>query len=360
MELVLFGINPQRPAFAFLAAPCASPEGRRAVAQALAASPVIGEAAVVAAETRVEVYCTVAPGADSIDEVSRVLAEAAGAGAAEAAANGYFAEGADAVGHLLAAACECDYFALKGAPAASCGYAGSRGKAAGEGTPFGSGMPAALSRARSEARAARLSGEVLDYVLARACAVGEAALGGADEQPEEARAAVVRALARRVFDHLDRRCVLVLGATTEAAAAARVLAEAGVESFAVIGGEEAGDKLARILGARRGMSEALAVALAKADIVVAADPELSRVLDKRALRQAVRERRGRASLVLDLTDEGAVDARAASIDEVYLYRTEDLGALAEAMPGLPTRASRREETLARETAALAAWLAARK
>lgn len=356
MELVLFGINPQRPAFAFLAAPCASPEGRRAVAQALAASPVIGEAAVVAAETRVEVYCTVAPGADSIDEVSRVLAEAAGAGAAEAAANGYFAEGADAVGHLLAAACECDYFALKGAAAASRGH----GEAVGKDNAPASGMLAALSRARTEARAARLSGEVLDYVLARACAVGEAALGGTDEQPEEARAAVVRALARRVFDHLDRRGVLVLGASLEAAAAARVLAEAGVESFAVIGGEEAGDKLARALGARRGMSEALTVALAKADIVVAADPELSRALDKRALRRAVRERRGRASLVLDLTAEGAIDARAASIDEVYLYRTEDLAALAEAMPGLPTRASRREETLARETAALAAWLAARK
>ncbi|WP_304426655.1 hypothetical protein [uncultured Adlercreutzia sp.] len=356
MELVLFGINPQRPAFAFLAAPCASPEGRRAVTQALVASPVIGEAAVVAAETRVEVYCTVAPGADSIDEVSRVLAEAAGAGAAEAAANGYFAEGADAVGHLLAAACECDYFALKGASVTSRGH----GEAVGKDNAPASGMPAALSRARTEARAARLSGEVLDYVLARACAVGEAALGGADEQPEEARAAVVRALARRVFDHLDRRCVLVLGASPEAAAAARVLAEAGVESFAVIGGEEAGDELACTLGARRGMPEALAVALAKADIVVAADPELSHALDKRALRQAVRERRGRASLVLDLAAEGAVDARAASIDEVYLYRTEDLAALAEAMPGLPTRASRREETLARETAALAAWLAARK
>ncbi|WP_286143419.1 hypothetical protein, partial [Adlercreutzia caecimuris] len=79
-------------------------------------------------------------------------------------------------------------------------------------------------------------------------------------------------------------------------------------------------------------AEALPVALGNADIVVAA-PGAVPLLDKRAVRAAMRSRRGRAMLLVDVSaGHAAIDSRVASIDDAFLYTRDDLVRLTQDAP----------------------------
>lgn len=306
MTLVMVGANPRRAPFLPLSASLAGEGALGAVLTALAGHRSVAEALVLATGERFEVYVVVEDGVDSYDLVLGLLGSAANAGA-DLAAHGYFAEGADAAAHLFAAVAAIDEFA-----------------AADE------DMAAAWCAGVAPARARGSFGPRLEALgdAARALAARLAAADGAETA--DALGATVAELARRVFDHLDRRQVLAVGDDGLVAAAVAALAQAGVGRFSFVGAAPAPHGAAQASPVVS--AEALPVALGNADIVVAA-PGAVPLLDKRAVRAAMRSRRGRAMLLVDVSaGHAAIDSRAASIDDAFLYTRDDLVRLTQDAP----------------------------
>lgn len=343
MTFVLVGINPCRPLFAALHAALDDSAARVRLVQYLASRHGVSEALVVVAPGRVELYLSLASGVDGYETALTAVAAQLAPGTSLADA-GYYAEGVDAVTHLLAAVASLDEFAT--APALAGGRAGSASGgprdsgAAGRLTaaPDGSGtasasvdsMATALRRARGEAQRVGSLGPQLSAVLDAARRL-EGRLGEAACESDERRLAQTAVVfAGRVFDHLDRRQVLLLGVNGLLEGVARALAAQGVGGFSFVGPDEAAS-VARARGARVGSCEGARGLLGAADIVLLAEALPDLAIDRRLMRAVLRARRGRPMLILDLSSPGAavVDSRIADMDGVVLYDARDLRVLAQ-------------------------------
>lgn len=326
MTLVMIGVNPRRAPFPLLVRSLETTEARRAVLCQLADHRSVEEVLLLVSEERVEVYAAVEDGADAYDVVFSQLV-AAGALSADGMAHGYFAEGVDAAAHLFAAVAAVDEFARPGEDAA-----------------------AAFAAAASASRVQGALGPRLEG-LAGAVRALSGRLGAVDaDESASALGATVAELTRRVFDHLGRRRALVVGLGALPAAAASALVDAGVGHLTWVGapsGKEASG--AGLPSSKTGRAPAfpevpappavaaaspedLPVVLGSADVVVAA-PGVVPVLDKRLVKTAMRTRRGRPMLLVDVSEDApAIEDRVASIDDAFLYNRADLVRLTNDVP----------------------------
>ncbi|MEE0705760.1 MAG: hypothetical protein UCH28_05175 [Adlercreutzia sp.] len=341
MAFVLVGINPRRSLFAALHAALDDGAARARLTQHLVSRHGVKEALVVVAPGRLELYLSLPLGVDGYEAALTAVATQLAPGASLADA-GYYAEGVDAVMHLLAAVASLDEFAsasvLAGARAGSArggsrdlgaaGHLAAASDAPDAASASANSMAAALRRARSEAERAGSLGAWLSAVLdAAQCLEGR--LGEVARESDGQRLAQTAVVfAGRVFDHLDRRQVLLLGVNGLLGEVAHALAAQGVGGFSFVGPDEAAS-VARARGARVGSREGAGVLLGAADIVLLAEGLPGLAIDRRLMRTALRARRGRPMLVLDLSSPGAkvVDPRIADMDGVVLYDARDLQAL---------------------------------
>lgn len=333
MALFLAGVNPRRSDFVRASFLARSPEARRGLLRASWGHRAVSETLLLCGEGRLEWYAELDEGVDGYEAALQVLSAACGFSLAGAL---YFAEGADAAGHLLAAVAGLDEFA------------GEDGAVA----------PRALDAACAEARAAGCLGKGLDG-LARAAGALADALAKADSAGFlDAQADTAVRLAQRVFGHVERRSVLAVGESSLSLAVSAALARAGVEDFALMEGADRSGAAAGE-GARTASPEALEVLAATADVVLAGSPVEGAVLDRRLLRKVARARRGRPTLLLDCSADGAlIDGKASSVDGMFLYTGADLESLAHEAPwgageASPRPAASREALLAEAAARLA-------
>jgi len=134
-------------------------------------------------------------------------------------------------------------------------------------------------------------------------------------------------LAERVFGDLHEAKVLVLGAGETAELVMTHLAARGVAAFRVVNRTVAhAQALAERYGAACDGLEHLDVYLPEADIWVAAATGERPLIDIERVRGALRRRRGRPLVAIDIAMPRAVDARVDDLDNVYRY---DMEALAE-------------------------------
>lgn len=260
-------------------------------------------------ETRIEVYALVEEGVDGYDAAMALLG-ALDSLAADVASHGYFAEGIDAVSHFLCAVAGTDGFAEDGED-----------------------LPGALGAARREARAVGCLPPLLEALVAAGDELAARLALLESQQSAAALGETVAELGRRVFDHLDRRQVLLVGASPLAQAAAEALAAAGLSRFSLIG-EGDGEGVLAGLEIVAAEAEALPVVLGNADIVLATGANGTPVLDKRLVKGALRARRGRAMLLVDAAGSpgAAIDPAVASLDGAVLYNGDDLALLTREAP----------------------------
>jgi glutamyl-tRNA reductase len=132
-------------------------------------------------------------------------------------------------------------------------------------------------------------------------------------------------LARRVFEDLADKRVVLLGAGATAEAALSGLRDAGVREFALLNRTL---ETARQLGERFGASahalEHLAAELVRADVLVASLAVERPLLLREQLAGAQRERRGRPMLVIDLGVPRNVEPAANELDDVYVFDLDDI------------------------------------
>ena len=135
-------------------------------------------------------------------------------------------------------------------------------------------------------------------------------------------------LAGKVLGSLTDKRILLIGAGEMAALAARHFQEAGVTQYMVANrGRERGEALAAAIPARAVSLEAIPVVLPGADIVIGATSSPQPIVHEPEVRGAMRVRKNRPLLFLDLAVPRDIDPAVARLPNVFLHDLDALGAL---------------------------------
>ncbi len=330
MRLTLAGVSHHRAPIELRERVALDLDACRALAQRLA-QQLGGEAVVLSTCNRTELYLAREEHAD--DEAVDALAQLAGERADDLAAALYRLRDEAAALHLFRVA------------------AGLDSLVPGEGEILGQ------VRAAFEVGAA---GPFLDRLFRQALHTGkrvrmETAI---NESPASVPSAAA-ALAQQVFGDLSGHRVLLLGAGKISESAARNLRTRGAEIAVVANRTLAhGEDLARKLGARALSLDAVSTELERADVVVSATSASELVLSRESVAAAVRARKGRPLLLLDLAVPRDLDPAINELDGCFLYDVDDLEAVVtETLSGRRGEAARAEQLVAGEADRFREWQA---
>jgi glutamyl-tRNA reductase len=163
-------------------------------------------------------------------------------------------------------------------------------------------------------------------------------------------------LARRVFGDLTDRAVLLLGAGEMAEAAARSLVK-GARSLRIC--NRSFERAAALAGEMHAAAvpwDSLAEELVAADVVVASTASTSYVVTRDMVRRAMKERKGRTLLFVDIAVPRNVDPAVHGIDNAYVFNVDDLEQeVARGLQARQTYADAAETIVAEEVAEFLAW-----
>ena len=204
------------------------------------------------------------------------------------------------------------------------------------------------------------TGPLLDRVFRQALHAGrkvraQTAIG---ETPASVSSAAA-ALAEQVFGELDGRSILLVGAGKVSEQAARNLLSRGARiAFVASRTLDHAEELARRFGAEALPLERLEEHLASADVVVSSTSSPGLVLDAPTVERALRARRGRQLLLVDLAVPRDLDPAIHDLDGCYLYDIDDLEAIvSETLVGRRGEAERAEAIVAAESEKFHEWQA---
>jgi glutamyl-tRNA reductase len=215
-----------------------------------------------------------------------------------------------------------------------------------------------VREAYGAAREASTAGPVLHRLFRQALRVGkrvrtETAIG---ENPASVSAAAAE-LAERVFDGLDGRRVLLLGAGKTSDLTASNLISRGVGEIVVANrSAERAEGLARRFNGRGVGLERVEEELEQADVVVSSTSSQGYLVSAEQVARAMRVRRGRPVFFIDIAVPRDVDPAVNELDGCYLYDIDDLErVVAESVAGRREEAVRAEAIVSVEADAFRAW-----
>jgi glutamyl-tRNA reductase len=318
MPLLAIGLNHQTAPVALREQVAFGPQQLPAALASLLAEPGISEAALLSTCNRTEIYCSVEAGAEQrpaewLARHHQLIPERL---------NGYLyaRHDGDAVRHLLRVATGLDSLVL--------------------------GEPQVLGQVKEAYQQARAAGALkapLERLFQHAFAVAkrvrtDTRIGA---HPVSVAFAAVR-LAQQVFTELDRATVLLIGAGDTVELAARHLVDQNVQRLLVANRTLAhAQTLASRFGGYALPLDELERHLAEADIVISATASREPVLGRDAVGRALRSRRHRPMLLLDLAVPRDIEPEAGDFDDVYLYTVDDLDRVIE--EGLRSRREAAEQ-----------------
>jgi glutamyl-tRNA reductase len=166
-------------------------------------------------------------------------------------------------------------------------------------------------------------------------------------------------LAQRAIGGLASRLVLVVGAGETAELTARALAARGVEpAFIANRRYDRAIGLAQRFGGRAVRFEDLPTQMERADIVVSSTGSPHHVIEREALAEVMKARRGRPLLLIDLAVPRDIHPECRQVDGVTLHDMDDLQKLVERnASGREAEARRAESLLRAELGRFERWLA---
>ncbi len=272
------------------------------------ASPSIHEVALLSTCNRVEVVAATPDQSEAAEQAARFLAADRNVAPAAFEAALYRIEGREAVRHLFRVGASLDSMVV-GEPQILGQLKVAYAQAAEAGT-VGLVLHRAFHRAFSVAKHVR-----------RATLVGRGSVSVSS-------AAV--ALARQIFDHLEDKTVMLMGAGKMAELTARQLKRLGIESLLITNRTfDRAVALARELGGTAVPYDNYRPYLKLADVVIGSVAATQPVLGAQELEAIVRERRYRPMFLIDMGVPRNFDQRLNEINNVYLYDIDDLGAAAQ-------------------------------
>jgi glutamyl-tRNA reductase len=191
------------------------------------------------------------------------------------------------------------------------------------------GEPQILGQVKAAYTAARQAGRtssVFHQLFDRALGVGKAVrheTGINDNAVSVSYAAVE--LAKKIFESLQQRTAMVLGAGETSELAARHLVRQGVTSIFVA--NRTHDRAVRLAQALHGKAiawEHVEEHLAHTDIVVSSTAAPEPIIDKAMVQRVMRARRRQAMFFIDIAVPRDIDPEVNSIENVFLYDIDDL------------------------------------
>jgi glutamyl-tRNA reductase len=204
------------------------------------------------------------------------------------------------------------------------------------------------------------AGPMLDRLFRQALYAGrrarvQTAIGEAPASVSSAAAA----LAHQVFGDLRGRRILLVGAGKVSEQAARNLLSRGAEIAIVANRSSArAEELAGTFGASAIGLEQLEGELASADIVVASTSAPDLVVSRDQVDRAVRARRGKPLLLVDLAVPRDLDPEIRTLSGCYLYDLDDLEhVVTQTLTGRRREAEAAESLVAEEAERFRAWQA---
>jgi glutamyl-tRNA reductase len=304
----------------------------------LQARPELTESLFLSTCNRVEVFAA-AHGEEGVNAAMRavheVLAQQGGASADEAMSPFlYERAGNDAVRHIFRVAASLDSMVL--------------------GEPQILGQ---VKRAYDAASAAGTLGSVLGRCMTRAFSVAKRVrtdthLGAGTVSISS----VAVDLATRIFGDLAGHSVLLLGAGEMAEAAAKSFGKGARHIRVCNRSFERGAALAGAIGGDAVQWDALPDELVRADVVVASTASRSYVVTHDLVKKAMKERKGRTLLFVDIAVPRNVEPSVHGIDNVYVYNVDDLEQqVALGLKSREAEAAAAETIVAAELAEFESW-----
>jgi len=132
-------------------------------------------------------------------------------------------------------------------------------------------------------------------------------------------------LARRIFDDLSKRAVMIIGAGDMAELAARHLISAGIKNLLIASRNlESARTLAEILNGKPVLFEEVYYLLKDVDIVITATGSADFIIRPQHMREALKLRNNEPMFMIDIAVPRDIDPRVEEIPNVYLYDIDDL------------------------------------
>jgi glutamyl-tRNA reductase len=166
------------------------------------------------------------------------------------------------------------------------------------------------------------------------------------------------ALARKVFDTLEGRTVLVLGAGKMSELTARHLCSNGVCNVLVANRTFArAEELADKFDGEAIPYEDLYTRLAEADILISSTAATEYVVNRENVARAMKARRGDPLFLIDIAVPRDIDPDVNELGDVFLYDIDDLNGVVESnLEERMREAEKAEQIIGDEMAAFEAWL----
>lgn len=259
------------------------------------------EAAILSTCNRAEIYA--ASEGESDEGLWRFLAEVHGVDPEALRPHFYQHRDGEVAGHLFRVACGIDSLVI--------------------------GESQIMSQVRTALEAAQQNGAarlLINELFQRSLHVGKRARS--ETEIGHGRLSISTAaveLAGQVFDRLEGRQALLLGAGEMAELTAQYLVESGISKLLVVNRtHERAQDLARRFQGEALPFEQMATALGAVDIVISSTSAPGFVILPAAIQQVMRQRRGRPLFLIDIAVPRDIDPAVKELDNVFLFDIDDL------------------------------------
>ncbi|GLS82974.1 glutamyl-tRNA reductase [Paraferrimonas haliotis] len=332
MSLIAIGINHKTATVALREKLAFGPDKIADALKSLANQSKTGEAVILSTCNRTELYTNTAEMEQLIDWLEKYH----GLPRAELEPCLYRHEGVAAVQHLMRVSCGLDSLVL-GEPQILGQIKQAFGTAKDAGT-LGATIDKLFQRTFSVAKKVRTETEI-----------GSSAVS-------VAFAAV--SMAKQIFSSLASTNVLLVGAGETVELVARHLKEQGVTQVVVANRTVSrAESVAKEFDAKAVTLEAIPEHLPNADIVISSTASPLPILGKGMVENALKQRRHRPMLLVDIAVPRDIEAEVADIDEAYLYTVDDLQSIVEQNIASRQEAAEQAEAIAKDQAQqFMAWL----
>lgn len=327
MHLIAVGLNHRTAPVEVREKVAFGPAELPAIFASLREQQALAEGLVLSTCNRTEVYAVGPDYHPAVDAATRLIAGGGGLSAPELKPHLYVHRDEAAARHLFRVACGLDSMIL------------------GETQVLGQ-VRAAYQQAQEE----RTAGKLLHGLLSHALQAGKRAQTETEigQNAVSVSYAAVE-LARKVFDRLDGRTVLIVGAGKMSELTARHLRDAGADRVVVLNRTpaRARELAAAFDGVAAGLDE-LPRWLAEADLVITSTGASGLVVGRETLADAMQRRRHRPVFIVDIAVPRDVDPAAGALDGVFLYDIDDLQNVVQANLRERRREARKVERIIEE------------